>query len=116
MFQGNFKAEVQRSIHELETFLEKELRSVYDDIYVESGRNNVKVRVIVRSEWIEKIINCIFRYHHDDEKFGNIHIELVVSEVSETSRLHFVGKFGVQDHRTIEKAVLQDLLKCIQEI
>ncbi len=50
MFQGNFKAEVQRSIHELETFLEKELRSVYDDIYVESGRNNVKVRVIVRSE------------------------------------------------------------------
>ncbi len=62
------------------------------------------------------MINCIFRYHHDDEKFGNVNIELVASEVSKKSRLHFVGKFQILDHRTIEERVLRDIITSIQEI
>ncbi len=50
MFQGDFKTEVQNTIHGLEAFLEKELRASYEDTYVESGRNYVKVRVTDRSE------------------------------------------------------------------
>lgn len=61
-----------------------------------------------------KNINCIFRYHHDDEWFGNVNIELVLSELSEKTKTRFVGKYSVLDREKIRKDIIADMLICLK--
>jgi hypothetical protein len=56
------------------------------------------------------ILNCVFRYHHNDTKFGNINIDFVSSGFAKKPTVHMVGKFSIIDHETIKTKVLEDLI------
>ncbi len=116
MFNGDFKAELQKTIDILEEFMEKNLREYFDVDSILGWRNNLKIRVNDRERNIEKMINCIFRYHHNEEKFGYVNIELVSYELSQKPKLHFVGRFGVLERDKINKSILEDIIICIKKI
>jgi hypothetical protein len=81
-----------------------------------AGRSDIKIRINDTNTGIEKLMNCIFRYHHDDEKYGYVHIELTSYELSLKPRVHFMGKYSVTDRKNIEKDILKDLVICIEAI
>jgi hypothetical protein len=116
MFWGDFKEELQKTIDALEEFMEKNLHEYFEVDSILGWRNNLKIRVNDRERNIEKMVNCIFRYHHNEEKFGFVNIEIVVSELSQKPRLHFVGRFGVLEREKIHKSILEDIIICIKKI
>lgn len=108
-FFGDFRLELEKTLSELEKTLREEipLHFTLDDIDV--GNNDIKLRVRDESVWSEKIVSAIFRYHHDDAKYGNVHIEILASEVSQKNKSHFLGKYLV----TNRKKIIPDVVKAV---
>lgn len=100
-FFGDFRVELEKTLRELEKTLREEisLHFTLDDIDV--GNHDIKIRVRDESVGSEKIVSAIFRYHHDDEKYGNVHIEILASEVSQKNKSHFLGKYLVTNRKKI---------------
>lgn len=57
---------------------------------IETGRNGIKLRIYDDDGDLHMMNHYVFRYHHDDEWYGNIHIEIVTSEFSEESSTSFL--------------------------
>lgn len=114
MFQGNFKEELQKVLDVIENAIEKDLpdRFVVDSIL--GGSNNLKVRIDDQEEGVERIVNCIFRHHHNDERYGNIHIDLAISGLGVRPRFHTVGKFSLLDQEMMKEKVLKDFVDCVR--
>ncbi len=112
MFQWKFKEELVKTIDLLALQLEKDIPSIAILHSLDTWANNIKIRVEYEGE--DKLINAIFRYSHNDEKFGHIHIEITLSSHSEKTKSHFMGKFSVIDHKGIEKALMKDIMVCIK--
>ncbi len=72
------------------------------------------MRIDDREQGVERIVNCMFRHHHTDERYGNIHIDLVTTGLGIKSKLHEVGKFSILDRETIKEKVLKDLIICVK--
>lgn len=108
-FFRDFRLELEKTLNELEKTLKEEisLHFTLDDIEV--GNHDIKIRVRDESVGSEKILSAIFRYHHDDEKYGNVHIEILVSEVSRKNQSLFLGKYLV----TNRKKIIPDVSKAI---
>ncbi|MBP9780143.1 hypothetical protein KBD33_06015 [Candidatus Gracilibacteria bacterium] len=116
MFQGDFKKELQKTIDILGEYIEKNLCDSFEIDSVIGGRNSLKIRINDAEHNVNKMINCIFRYHHDEEKFGHVNIEIVASEHSKETKLHFVGRFGVLERDKINKSVFDDVLTSLKKI
>lgn len=115
MFQWKYKEELQKTMDIIEKSIEEDL---WDYFIVDSilwGNNNLKVRIDDQEQGMERIVNCMFRHHHTDERYGNIHIDLVTTGLGIKSRLHKVGKFSVLDRETIRERVLKDLVMCVKK-
>jgi hypothetical protein len=78
------------------------------------GNNNLKIRIDDPEQGVERIVNCMFRHHHTDERYGNIHIDLVTTGLGIKSTLHKVGKFSILDRGVIVERVLKDILVCVK--
>ncbi len=63
---------------------------------------------------LERIVNCVFWHHHDDERYGYINIDLVMTEFGMKSKTRFVGRFRVTDGEGIKNAVLKDISICMK--
>jgi hypothetical protein len=109
-FKWDFKKELQKLILLLESSVPSVLAEFYivDDMVV--GNNNLKIWIRNDEYAIEKIINCVFRYHHDDEWFGNIHIELVATELSQKPKSRFLGKFNLAEKQKIQEIFIKEFL------
>lgn len=90
MFQGKYKEELQRTMDMLEKAIEKDLEAYFIVDSILGGNNNLKVRIDDREQGVERIVNCMFRHHHTDERYGNIHIDLVTTGLGIKSRRHTV--------------------------
>lgn len=82
MFNGDYKEELQKTVDAMEELIETELPKHVQVDSVISGRNEIKIRINDEEKGITRRINCIFRYHHDEMRFGNIRIELNIHELS----------------------------------
>jgi hypothetical protein len=51
----------------------------------------------------------ILRYHHADEKYGNVHIEITLSGLSREKKVQFLGKFLVTDKKKIGTKIVEAL-------
>jgi hypothetical protein len=116
MFNGDFKKELQKTIDVLGEYIEKNLSTDFEIDSVIWWRNSLKIRVNDAEHNVNKMIHCIFRYHHDEEKFGYVNIEIVASEHSKETKLHFVGRFGVLERDTINKNILEDVIISLKKI
>ena len=115
-FNGVFKDELEKTITMMELYFENELSELYVIDSVLAGANEIKIRVNDEEKWIRRMINCIFRYHHDEAKHGNINIELGVYEVSKKTKVHFVGTFKIKDRERIKKMLSEDVIASIEAI
>lgn len=116
MFHGNFRAELQITMDQIEEVFENEFSKQFGVDSVISGKTNIKIRINDRERGIECIVNCVFKYHHDDERYGTINIELVTTGLGVKSQTRKVGKFSVVDRVDIKGKVLSGLIKCVQEV
>ena len=115
-FNGDFKAELQKTIDMLDVFFEAELGKYFVVDSVLSGNYEIKIRINDEEKNIRRVVNCIFRYHHDEKKFWNINIELASSELSKKTKVHFVGTFSIIDRERIKRVLLSDVLDCARVI
>ncbi len=81
-----------------------------------AGGYEIKIRINDEEQDIRRVINCIFRYHHDEQKFGNINIELGSYELSKKTMVHFVGTFSITDRERIKRVLLEDVIGCAKAI
>lgn len=79
MFQGKYKEELQKTMDLVEKAIEDESGKHYIVDSILGGNNNLKVRIDDPEQGVERIVNCIFRHHHTDERYGNINIDLVTT-------------------------------------
>ena len=115
-FQWDFRAELQKTIDLLEIYFEDELPKEFVVDSVLAGNNEIKIRINDDEQNIRRVVNCIFRYHHDEQKFGNVNVELGSYEVSKKTMVYFVWTFSILDRERIKKILLQDVVRCIRAI
>ncbi len=113
-FHGKFKEELAKTIDIIWSTIEADIWEDFVFDSISSGNNNIKMIIHAKDVDERKNINCIFRYHHDDEWFGNVNIELVLSELSEKTKTRFVGKYSVLDRAKIKKDIVADILTCLK--
>ena len=115
-FNGDYRAELQKTIDILDVYFEEELPKYFVVDSVLAGGNEIKIRINDDEQNIRRVVNCIFRYHHDEQKFGNINIELGSYELSKKTMVHFVGTFSIIDRERIKRVLLEDVIGCIRAI
>lgn len=115
-FNGDYRAELQKTIDILELYFEAELPKSFFIDSVIAGGYEIKIRINDEEQDIRRVINCIFRYHHDEQKFGNINIELGSYELSKKTMVHFVGTFSITDRERIKRVLLEDVIGCARAI
>lgn len=114
MFRGDYKAELLKSMDTIEAAIEKDLPAPFVVDSILGGNNNLKVRIEDIDRNLERIINCLFWFHHDDERYGYVNIDLVMTEFGTKSRTHLVGRFRVTDKEIMKDAVLKDMIRCMK--
>lgn len=114
MFQGKYKEELQKTMDQVEKAIEDESGKHYIVDSILGGNNNLKVRIDDPEQGIERIVNCMFRHHHTDERYGNINIDLVTTGLKIPSKLRELGKFHILDREKIQERILKELLICIR--
>jgi len=115
MFQGKYKEELQTTMDLIEKAIENESWKHFIVDSILWGNNNLKVRIDDQEQGVERIVNCMFRHHHMDERYGNIHIDLVTTGFGIKSRLHQVGKYHILDRKTLIEHILRDMLLCVKK-
>lgn len=116
MFQGKYKEELKKTMDFIEEAIENDLKEHFIVDSILGGSNNLKVRIDDEDQGVERIVNCMFRHHHMDERYGNIYIDMVTTGFGIKSRLHEVGKFLITDRETMKEKVLRDLIVCVKKI
>jgi hypothetical protein len=76
----------------------------------------LKVRIDDPEQGVERIVNCMFRHHHTDERYGNIHIDLVTTGLGIKSRLRELGRFRILDREIIQDEIIKEILVCVKGI
>ena len=112
-FQWKFKDELEKTLEMVAGELEKSFPDTWTLSDLTLWNNNIKLKITENMSGHDMMINCIFRYSRDDEKFGNIHIELAVSEISQKTKVHFMWKYNVIDHKNIIKNIVRDFWICL---
>lgn len=110
-FFGDFKSELRTTLLEIEKLLKIRAENDFMLDWIEVGNHEISIRARDGEDGAKKIVSAIFRYHHDDEKYGNVHIEIVVSELSEKNISHFLGKYLVTNRKEITPNVVHTMLR-----
>ena len=113
-FRGDFKKSLAELIEHLEDAVETEVGRVYGIRYIQSTKTQFKVRIEDEPTGIECIIAVVFEYSHTDVSYGNVHIELVVSEVSKRPRSILLDKYNLLDKERVNREVVDGILKVLE--
>ena len=98
----------------VENAIENNLTEYFTVDSILGGNNNLKVRIDDHEQGFERIVNCMFRHHHTDERYGNVHIDLVTTGLGIQTKKRTIGKFGILDRETIKESILKNLVDCVK--
>ena len=112
----DFRQELAKTILGLESTIVEEISKLFTIDSIISGSSDIKIRVRDESNGWEKIVSVILRYHHDDAKYGNVHIEILASELSKKNKSHFLWKYLITDRKNIYTDVQKTLILAIRAI
>ncbi|MDD2745258.1 MAG: hypothetical protein PHU93_01855 [Candidatus Gracilibacteria bacterium] len=115
-FTGKFKDELQKVSTMLETSFENATGHSFEIDAIVPGNNNIRLKISSEELAAEMQINCIFWYHHDDERYGRLNIDLATSGFSRKGKVKFVGTFDILDQETIREKVWKELLVCAKSL
>lgn len=117
MFNWKYFQELEKLMEMVEEFVEKEIVPNYAIDYVNYWNSNLKIKVNNTEEWIERLINCVFKYNqNNDLKYWYIHLEFLVSELSQRTKAYSSGKFLISDKNKIMTAFSEKLKLRVTEI
>lgn len=109
-FSGNYKEELKGLVDLLDAaFEEKSDWGHFRIDSVASARTNIRLRISDTEFGDEIIVNCVFWYHHTDERYGHINVDLVTTGFSKKPETRFVGKFPITEHEAIKEKIWHDL-------
>lgn len=113
MFGGKYKEALENLMQMLEdTFEWAEAEHFVIDSVI-PGNNNIRLRITETEMGEQVIVNCVFWYHHNDQRYGLINIDLVTTGYKQKTKTQFVGTFGILDHENIKNRVCNDLITSV---
>ncbi len=113
-FFGDFRAELTKTIAQVEKELTTQVEHDFILDWIEVGNHDLRIRTRDVLSGSQKIITVHFRYHHDDERYGNVYIEVQVSEHSEKNNSQFLGKYLVTNRKKIVPDVIDMMMRGIR--
>jgi hypothetical protein len=115
-FKGDYKKALRELLEIVEVAIEEKVGEVYTIDSILGGGSNLKVRISDDAKGIECIINCVFEYNHTDMAYGNVHIELVVVEVSKKPRSVLLDKYSVLEHERASSEVVEGIIGVMRRL
>lgn len=113
MFGGKYKEALENLMEILEEMFEWAEAEHFVIDSVIPGNNNIRLRITETEMGEQIIVNCVFWYHHNDQRYGLINIDLVTTGYKQKTKTHFVGTFGILDHENIKTRVCNDLITSV---
>lgn len=115
-FNGNFEEELTKTINIFWEYLDKNLEKIFELDYIDIGNKTIKIKVNDSILFIQKIVNIVIDYNAVDEKYGNIRVEVTVTELSRKPKFYLIWKLHVLERDKICEKWLSVIKKAIEEI
>lgn len=114
-FAGKYKDELAKLYDVLDENFEKETDWGHFNMdSVATAGNNIRFRVSDPEYGSQLLVNCVFWYHHSDEKYGYINVDLVTTGLKRKAETKLVGKFNITAREEIEAAIRAGLKSCVK--
>ncbi|MCP4524193.1 MAG: hypothetical protein GY828_08295 [Candidatus Gracilibacteria bacterium] len=114
-FQGDFHEELKDLVGEIEENITKKIIPNYGVEYTEYGSHSLKIKINDKNLMCEKLIICNFVYKKNDEKYGHITPQFIVSEKGQKTKKYDMEKFPLRETDKITEQFLLSLEKIIEE-
>lgn len=114
-FAGKYKDELAKLYDVLDENFEKETDWGHFNMdSVATAGNNIRFRVSDPEYGSQLLVNCVFWYHHSDEKYGYVNVDLVTTGLGRKAETKLVGKFNITAREEIEAAIRAGLKACVK--
>lgn len=114
-YQGNFRKDLETLVESFEPLVAKQVIQNYWVEYTEYSNHSMRVKIKDKSMMIEKLIGCNFTYKPNDEKFGYVTPEFVVTEKGQKTKNYIMKKHKLENGKAILDDVMESLLEIIEE-
>lgn len=114
-FQWDFHAELEAIIDDLEKLVAQQVIKNYWVEYSEYGAAYMKIKIKDKGMMIDKLIACNFTFKANDEKFGYITPQFIVSGKSKKLKIYDLKKYPLSQSDVILRDVMHKLLEIIEE-
>ncbi len=115
-FTGKYKEALEKVSVMLEAFFEGLREDDFEIYSIIPGNQHIRLKIRHSEANSEMQVKCVFWYHHDDEKYGKLNIDLATSGFSRKGKVKFVGTFDIQDHAKIQALVEKELRICVKSL
>ena len=114
-YQGNFRKDLETLVESFEPLVAKQVIQNYWVEYTEYSNHSMRVKIKDKNMMIEKLIGCNFTYKPNDEKFGYVTPEFVVTEKGQKTKNYIMKKHKLENGKAILDDVMESLLEIIEE-
>lgn len=115
MFQWNFVEEVEKLINESEVLIREKIIKNYWVEYTEFWNHSFKIKIKDKNLMVEKLIACNFTYKKNDEKYGYIDPQFIVTQKWSKTKIYDAGKFKIWDKKIILDKIISQTIEIIEE-
>lgn len=114
-YQGNFRDDVEKLVESFEPLVAKKVIQNYWVEYTEYSNHSMRIKIKDKTLMIEKLIACNFTYKPNDEKFGYVTPEFVVTQKGQKTKNYIMKKHELWNTQAILDDVMESLLEIIEE-
>ena len=114
-YQGNFRDDVEKLVESFEPLVAEKVIKNYWVEYTEYSNHSMRIKIKDKTLMIEKLISCNFTYKPNDEKFGYVTPEFVVTQKGQKTKNYIMKKHELWDTQDILDDVMESLLEIIEE-
>ena len=114
-YQGNFRDDVEKLVESFEPLVAEKVIKNYWVEYTEYSNHSMWIKIKDKTLMIEKLISCNFTYKPNDEKFGYVTPEFIVTEKWQKTKNYIMKKHELWDTQDILDDVMESLLEIIEE-
>jgi len=114
-FQGDFNIELEAIVDAMQPLVAEQVIKNYQVEYTEYGTQYMKVKIKDTNLMIDKLIACNFTFKANDEKFGYVTPEFIVSGKSRKSKVYTLKKYPIWETENILRDVMIQLLEIVEE-
>jgi hypothetical protein len=114
-YQGNFRDDVEKLVESFEPLVAEKVIKNYWVEYTEYSNHSMRIKIKDKTLMIEKLISCNFTYKPNDEKFGYVTPEFIVTEKWQKTKNYIMKKHELWDTQDILDDVMESLLEIIEE-